>query len=106
MGHDIEEVNVLNSTVALPVVFFHEDKHFLFFDVKTESTHGNLQFVVVNGAGLISVEEVECLLNLLFLLFSKLSTLAAFALSRLHLLLAGILLSEEVRLFVHFCLNL
>jgi hypothetical protein len=106
MGHDIEEVNVLNSAVAFPVVFLHEAEHFLLFDVKAEGTHGNLQFVVVNGASLISVEEVECLLNLLFLLFSELSALTAFALSRLHLLLAGFLLSEEVRLFVHFGLNL
>jgi len=63
--------------------------------------------MVIDSAGLISVEEVESFLDLLLLLFGKFSTLTAFALGRLHLhLLARLLLSEEVGFLVHFCLNL
>ena len=62
--------------------------------------------MVVDSAGLISVEEVESLLDLLLLLFGEFSTLTTLALGGLHLLLTGLLLSEEVRLLVHFCLNL
>ena len=103
MGHDIEEVDVLDGTVALPVVFSHEAEDFLLLDVKTECTHGNLKLMVVDGAGLVSVKKVESFLDLLLLLFSEVSTGSAFALgSRLHLLLSGLLLAEEVGFLVHY----
>ena len=47
----------------------------MLFDVKSKCTHGDLEFVVINSAGLISIKEVESLLNLLLLLFGELSTL-------------------------------
>ena len=103
MSHDVKEVNVLDGTITFPVILLHEAKHFLLFDVKSKSTHGYLEFMVINSAGLISVKEVESLLDLLLLLFSELSSLTAFAFGRLHLhLLAGFLLSKEVRFLVHF----
>ena len=68
-SHDLEEVMVLNLTCTLAVVLLHQVEDLLLLDIKAQSAHCYLQLVVVNSAGLISVEEIECFLDFLLLLF-------------------------------------
>ena len=91
--HDLNKVVVLNLVGSVAVVLAHQTKNFLLLHIEAESAHGNLQLVVVNGAGLVSVEEVKGLLDFLLLFFGKLLALAASD---------GLFGSKEFRLLEHF----
>ena len=67
-SHDLEEVGILDLAGAFAVELPHQVEHLLLLDVEAEGTHAHLQLVVVDGAGLVSVEELEGFLDLLLLL--------------------------------------
>ena len=74
-GHDVEEVGELDLAGAVAVVVTHEVEHLLLADVEAQRPHGDLELVVVNGAGLVGIEQVERLLDLLALLLAQLLAL-------------------------------
>ncbi len=66
--HDLEEVGILDLARAFAVELPHEVEYLLLLDVEAESTHAHLQLVVVDGASLVRVKQLEGLLDLLLLL--------------------------------------
>lgn len=58
--------------------FVYIGNHFLnlfFLRFEAKRAHGHLQFLRINGAGAIGIEEIECLANLLFLFLRELKLL-------------------------------
>ena len=77
-GHYLQEVWVLDLSGPFAVVVAHDSEDLLLLDIESEGAHSDLELVVVDSAGLVGVEELESLLDLLLLLISELRTAAAF----------------------------
>ena len=75
LGHHVEELGEVDDTGAVLVDVSDHLLDLLTLGLKTEGSHGNLEFLLVDVARTVSVEEVESLLDLLLLFFGELSAL-------------------------------
>ncbi len=66
---------VLNLTSSLAVILLHQAKNFLFLNIEAECAHSDFELMIVDSAGFVSIEKVECLLDLLLLLLRELLAL-------------------------------
>ena len=70
-GHHLEELGELNGARAVGVNVGDHLLELLLLDLEAEGAHGGLELAVVNVAGVISIEEVEGLADLLDLLLGE-----------------------------------
>merc|ERR1719342_1670758 len=75
--HHLQELLVANGATAIIVHIGNHLLDLLFFGLETQGAHGHLQLLTVDLTRPISVEEIEGLLDLLFLLLGQLLLLFA-----------------------------
>merc|ERR1739848_684367 len=73
-SHHLEELTELDGTVAVVVNVGDHLLELLLLDLEAEGTHGGLELADVDGAGLVTVEEVEGLTDLVHLLIGELAS--------------------------------
>ena len=70
-GHHLEELGELDLAGAVGVNVGDHLAKLLLLDLEAEGAHGRLELAVVDGAGVVRVEEVERLADLLDLLLRE-----------------------------------
>merc|ERR1712179_819553 len=74
-SHHLEELAELDGAVAVAIDVGDHLLELLVLDLEAESAHSSLELTHVNHAGCISIEEAECLADLLHLLLGESSLL-------------------------------
>ena len=75
LGHHVEKFWEVNHAAAIAVGVSNHFSDFLLLGLEAECSHGDLEFFGVDGPAAVGVEEVEGLLDFLFLLLSQLRSL-------------------------------
>merc|ERR1712031_23489 len=70
-GHHLEEFAELDGAVAVVVDIGDHLLELLVLDLEAESAHSSLELADIDHAGCISIEEAECLADLLHLLLGE-----------------------------------
>jgi hypothetical protein len=70
-SHHLEELGELDVAGAIGIDVRDHLPQLLLLDLEAKGTHGGLELAVVDGAGVISVEQVERLADLLDLLLGE-----------------------------------
>merc|ERR1711883_37286 len=73
-SHHLEELAELDGAVAVVVNVGDHLLELLVLDLEPEGAHGGLELTHVDGAGLVTVEEVEGLTDLVHLLIGELAS--------------------------------
>jgi hypothetical protein len=70
-SHHLEELVEVNGAGSILVDIADHLFNFLLLGLETKSSHGNFQFLGINCAGAIGVEEIKSFTNLLLLLLGQ-----------------------------------
>ena len=75
LGHHVQKFWEVDHATAIAVGIGDHFSDFLFLWLEAESPHCDLELLCVNRPTAVSVEEIEGLLDFLFLLFGQLRSL-------------------------------
>mmetsp|Transcript_53220 Transcript_53220/g.61005 ORF Transcript_53220/g.61005 Transcript_53220/m.61005 type:complete len:203 (-) Transcript_53220:101-709(-) len=71
-GHHIQEFGEVNSSTTVLVDVGDHLSNFFLLGFEAQSSHGNLQFLGIDGSTAVSIEQIESFLNFLLLFFGEL----------------------------------